>query len=101
MKIEFMPLAKIEFADAIDYYNDQREGWGDVLAFELNAMIEQIAFLPEAGVKVARRTRRRRLKRFPYGILYQRHAEIILIVAITHIKRRPNAWKSRLPRKDR
>lgn len=96
MKIEFLAPAEIELIDAISYYNMQSEGLGFEFAAEVKRTIERIIQYPEAWSKLSKRTRRCRTNRFPYGVIYQVTGETILIVAVMHLSRDPQMWKSRL-----
>jgi len=44
--------------------------------------------------------RRSQLDRFPYGLVYLEEDGEILIVAVTHLQRRPRSWQARLREKD-
>lgn len=96
MNIEFLAPAETELIDATAYYNLQSEGLGFEFAVEVKRTIERIIQYPEAWSKLSKRTRRCRTNRFPYGVIYQVRGEIILIVAIMHLSRDPQTWKSRL-----
>ena len=96
MKIEFLTPAEIEVIDATSYYNMQSEGLGFEFAAEVKRTIERIIQYPEAWSKLSKRTRRCRTNRFPYGVIYQVRGETILIVAVMHLSRDPQIWKSRL-----
>jgi hypothetical protein len=53
-------------------------------------------------VKVSRelssggRSRRYRLRRFPYGLVYVETGSDIIILAVMHLHRRPGYWNERL-----
>ena len=96
MEIKFLAPAENEFLDAISYYNMQSEGLGYEFAAEVKKTIERIIQYPEAWAKLSKRTRRCRTNRFPYGVIYQVREEILLIVAVMHLGREPQGWKSRL-----
>ncbi len=100
MKIEFLPPAKAELMDAISYYNLQSEGLGYEFAGEVKRTLERIVQYPDAWAKLSKRTRRCRTIRFPYGIIYQIRGETLLIVAVMHLSREPETWKSRLKTKE-
>ena len=86
--------------DAISYYNTQSEGLGYEFAAELKRTLERIAQYPDAWFKLSKRTRRCRTNRFPYGVIYQIREETLLIVAVMHLSREPEGWKSRLKSKE-
>lgn len=96
MEIAFLAPAEAEFNDAISYYNMQSEGLGYEFAAEVKRTIQRIIRYPEAWTKLSKRTRRCRTNRFPYGVIYQVREGILLIVAVMHLSREPQTWKSRL-----
>jgi hypothetical protein len=100
MKIEFLPPASAELMDAISYYNMQSEGLGYEFAGEVKRTLERIVKYPDAWFKLSKRTHRCRTNRFPYGIIYQIRKETLLIVAVMHLSREPESWKSRLRTKE-
>lgn len=96
MKVEFLAAAEADLADAVSYYNAQSEGLGYEFAAEVKQTIGRIVLFPDAWHPLSRRTRRCRTKRFPYGVVYQVRGDMILLVAIMHLRRHPDAWKQRL-----
>ena len=83
MKYSFLPPAESEWQEAIDHYNDQREGLGTELREEVHGTIGRILEYPNAWAKLSRRTRRFRTHRFPYSVV----ADTILIIAVAHLSR--------------
>ena len=100
MKIEFLPPATAELTDAISYYNIQSEGLGYEFAAEVKRTLERIVQYPDAWFMLSKRTRRCRTNRFPYGVVYQVRQDTLLIVAVMHLSREPEVWKSRLKNKE-
>ena len=98
MKIEFLQPAAAELYEAIVYYNIQRNGLGLEFAKEVQDTIERIKQNPEAWttISTSKQARRCLTNRFPYGIIYQIRKNTILIVAVMHLKRRPQTWQFRL-----
>ena len=96
MIIRFLSSAEIEFEDAINYYNTQSEGLGFEFAAEVKRTIERILQYPKAWSPISPRTRRCRTNRFPYGIIYQERNKSILIIAVMHLAKHPNSWKSKI-----
>ena len=96
MKVESLGPANAELAEAVAYYNLQSEGLGYEFAAEVKRTIGRIIEYPHAWCPLSRRTRRCRTNRFPYGVVYQVRGDDILIVAIMHLHRHPESWKSRL-----
>jgi len=96
MEIDFLPPAKDELTEAISYYNAQGEGLGYEFAAEMKRTLERIVQYPDAWSQLSNRTRRCRTNRFPYGVIYQIRKKTLLIVAVMHLSREPETWKSRL-----
>jgi hypothetical protein len=99
MKTVFLSPAGAELAEAVSYYNTQSEGLGYDFAAEVRRTLERIVQYPDAWTLLSKRTRRCRTNRFPYGVIYQLRTDTLLIVAIMHLSRNPETWKSRLKQK--
>lgn len=97
MNIEFLDPARTDLIEAVDYYNDRKEGLGFEFSVEIRATIERIIRYPEAWPLISKRTRRCRSKRFPYGVIYQIRGETLLIIAVVHLRREPQSWRTRIP----
>lgn len=96
MRVEFLQPAEDELVEAIAYYNLQSEGLGLELAVELKRTLGRVLEYPFAWMLVSSRTRRCRLNRFPYAVLYQIRDDVILVVAIQNLHKHPDSWKTRL-----
>jgi plasmid stabilization system protein ParE len=42
-----------------------------------------------------REVRRALLRRFPYAVFFKNHEEVVIVIAVLHMRRDPDAWKSR------
>ncbi len=96
MRILVLSCAEDEFAEAVDYYNEQRPGLGFEFAAEVQRTFARIRHHPEAWQVFSCRTRRCLTDRFPFGVLYQVRRDCILVGAIMHLKRDPTRWKQRV-----
>lgn len=94
-RIAFLSCAESELHDAIRYYNEQNPGLGYEFAAEVKKTLERIASHPEAWAPLSKRTRRCRVSKFPYGVIYQARLEGVLVVAVMHMSRRPDRWEDR------
>lgn len=95
MTIHFSRAAENEFQEAITYYNSQREGLGFEFAAEVKKALERIEKYPSAWPAFSKRTRRCRILRFPYGILFSLVENRIVIIAVMHLRKNPVSWKER------
>lgn len=96
MRHAFLPSAKAELQEAVDFYEDRRAGLGEEFAAEVRSTVGRILLNPTAWSKLSENARRCRLRRFPYGLIYQIRRDQILILAVMHFRRSPGYWRSRL-----
>src|SRR5690349_4664619 len=97
------PAAAEELERGVLWYEHERPGKGAELADEAERLMNELA---TAGVKGAvvpgvRRdlpVRRRLLPNFPYAIIYVETDDALYVLAVAHLKRRPNYWLPRLRR---
>ena len=94
--IKFLPDAEEEMFEAAKYYQSQTTGLGIDYLSEVERAITSIAQSPLTWPKVEGELRRHLVRRFPFGILYYIEPEEIIIVAVTHLRRKPGYWEKRL-----
>ena len=96
MTIRFLAPAQAELDEAIEWYAKQAPGLGDAFLLETLKTIQLVERHPQAGHSLSDNTRRCRLSRFPYGVIYAIDRGDMLVVAIAHSHRRPGYWRQRL-----
>lgn len=95
MNFTFHPEAEVEFNEAIEYYETIEPGLGYDFAVEVYSTIQRSVALPTAWSIIEGEIRRSLVGRFPYGVLYAEQYDGIYIVAVMHLHRHPDYWKSR------
>ena len=95
MRIYFHKDAEAEFENAAEYYDGCRSGLGLDFAQEVYATIARVIQYPEAWSPMSRNTRRALVNRFPFGIIYQVKPEVLYIIAVADLRRRPGYWLDR------
>ena len=95
MKAILAVAARQELADAIAYYDAQGRDLGDSFLDEFQAAANRIEELPGAWQPLSQNTRRCRLRRFPYGLIYRVRGDVALIIAVAHLHREPDYWRGR------
>lgn len=81
--------------EAARFYEQRHTGLGLDFLAEVEHSIERMRVNPEAGTSLRSGFRRRLLRRFPYGLMYRVDPEEIVIVAVMHLRRRPDYWRNR------
>lgn len=99
MTLHFLEVAKQELDETVAFYESQAPGLGQAFLSEMLASLELIRRYPTAWQSLSVHTRRCRLRRFPYGIIYHSDRSKILIIAVAHLHRRPGYWSDRLTEK--
>ena len=96
-KLRNLRAAREEFAAAVQWFEEQRAGLGAEFYDEVIATTARLEALPESGSPISRDglTRRLLLARFPYQVVYRLTPTEIVVLAVAHLKRRPNYWKDR------
>jgi len=102
VRLELHPEARAELRSAALWYDEQRPGLGDEFIAEVSAAFDRIGDAPEsypawpgtreAGTLIRKAT----VQRFPYLIAFERHEQRLLVLAISHAKRRPLYWLTRV-----
>ncbi|MEW6380178.1 MAG: type II toxin-antitoxin system RelE/ParE family toxin [bacterium] len=96
MNYKFHPEALIEFSEAALYYSEKSPELGLAFYNEVEDTIQRITANPALFRIIEEDVCRCLTKRFPYGILYTREEDYILIVAVMHCSRDPSFWKHRI-----
>ena len=90
------PEARLDIADAVLWYDDQRLGLGNRLAGELSALLDRIKTTPLQFPVIGEGVRRGLLHKFPYAVYFLREEDTVTVLAVLHQRRNPEVWKQRL-----
>jgi toxin ParE1/3/4 len=103
VNVAVAPAAQLELIEAAVWYDDTRPGLGTEFLEAIQQAFLQIASEPrlhatlEYWTDSRREVRRHCLRRFPYVIVYWIEGESVLVVAVSHTRRRPLYWIDRIP----
>jgi plasmid stabilization system protein ParE len=95
-KIIILLFAELDIKDSIQYYCNKEAGLEKKFIFVLNQTFQLIAANPFSFPLIWKSIRKFVVKDFPFNIYYIAENERIFILAVFHIKRDPNVWRSRL-----
>jgi plasmid stabilization system protein ParE len=96
MKLEFLPEARLEFFEAVDYYEQKQAGLGKRFRAEIAEICSMILEHPLLWREQNASFRRTNCPVFPYYIAYFIRGNVIVVAAVAHSSRHPNYWKERL-----
>jgi plasmid stabilization system protein ParE len=93
--LRFDAAAERELNEAVDFYDLESPGLGDVLLAEVEHALAQVEAFPEAAQPLRDGVRRHLLHTFPYALLYSLRTDEVRILAVAHQRRRPFYWEDR------
>ena len=95
MKYAFHPDALTEYAEAVQYYAEQRVEIAQAFIDAIEDAVYRLRESPTRYSMIDEDVRRCMTRKFPYGILYTVEPDYILILAVMHCSREPGYWKNR------
>jgi plasmid stabilization system protein ParE len=93
MKYRLLEPAQRELQAAIDYYEHESPGLGGRFLDEFELTLERVLQYPQAWARISENHCRCRTRRFPYGVIYFVEGDVVVISALMHLHRHPDAWK--------
>lgn len=96
MRIVTHPAAVRELDAALEW---SRSVFGERTAARLRRRFDQVGLLlmrqPSIGTVAAGQTRKLRLGKFPYSLVYRASGDVITVLAVAHQSRKPGYWQGR------
>lgn len=96
MRVRLHPEARAELREARRWYYERSPLSATAFAHIVDNAVSRIVEAPTQHPLAEHRTRKLVLQRFPFNIFYLPDASEIVIVAVSHQKRRPGYWSSRV-----
>ena len=96
LAVEFHPDAQEDLYWAMDWYNAERAGLGNVFVAAVERTAQMAANAPLLGSFVGKELRRVLVPAFPFAIVYAVEPQTLWIIAVAHFRRRPTYWRDRL-----
>ncbi|MGH7572646.1 MAG: type II toxin-antitoxin system RelE/ParE family toxin [Gemmatimonadota bacterium] len=95
MYVRWLTPARLEFLEAVDFYEARTPGLGADFIDEIERAVGNITANPRAGLPLEGNTRRVLLRRFPFSLIYEAQGDQALVVAVAHHSRKPGYWRDR------
>ena len=93
--IVFRRIAKREMDESIAWYESQREQLGLELAIEIDRTLQNVSRNPKQFPLTRGEVRQALLRRFPYGVHYVVEDNLVVVLAVFHVKRNPSQLEDR------
>jgi len=91
----FLAAAETELYRQIEYDSAIRPELGAKFALAVDSAVRLAVAHPDHGSMRSKSTRRRLVKGFPFGVVYAVVDGGVLIVAIAHLRKKPEYWAGR------
>ena len=96
MRFEYAAAAIDEIDEALAYYQAIDQDWSLRLVRELEDSLQMMLRFPLGWHPLGGGLRQRRVKSFPFVIVYQPKDDAIVIIAFANTHRRPDYWRDRV-----
>lgn len=98
MILDIHPEAHQDAQDAYDFYFAREPDAATNFVLRLEAVLKAILERPARFPRYKLGTRRALLRRYPHQVIYQLDAEAqtVRVLAVVHLKKRPDSWTARL-----
>jgi plasmid stabilization system protein ParE len=96
LSFDFHPEAMIEAREATDWYAARSHDVPIAFKAELRRAEDLVTATPQSWATYLHGTRRFKLDRFPYALVYVERGDRVIGIAVAHLKRRPGYWRKRL-----
>ena len=94
--VGFHPAAAQEAESAYDWYAARNPSAANGFREELRHAVDAVADNPLTWPSHGSRVRRYVFPRFPFSLVYRLRGDEVEIIAVSHGRRRPGYWRSRL-----
>ena len=96
-RLVIKPLAEKDIEESYRWYNQEREGLGDIFLDQLERNLEFIEMNPEQYQTRYKEVRMAKINRFPICLHYTIEGNTVFIHAVLSTSRDPQIWKKRTP----
>jgi plasmid stabilization system protein ParE len=90
-RVRLHPGAADDVREAIAWHDSKASGLGRIVPMELRRVIERVRLFPEAYPQIKPGVRQATITRLPYHAIYITMGDQIIIIAVMHIRRDPQA----------
>lgn len=94
-RLVIQPQSDLDIQAAAVWYEDQRSGLGARFLDELDHVLRRIVDNPQQFPRLEDEVQRALLRHFPYGVYFHAEEGSINVLAVLHLHRHPEMWKSR------
>ena len=87
--------AELDINGAFEYYENKRIGLGYDFLLCIEECLSKVERNPEHYKIIYKELRRIAVRRFPYRIFYLVQSDLVIVTAVFHVRKDPQAWENR------
>ncbi|MBI1425010.1 MAG: type II toxin-antitoxin system RelE/ParE family toxin [Gammaproteobacteria bacterium] len=87
--------AESDITDAYRWYEDKNPGLGGSFIQCVEDALSRLSFNPNIYAYVHKNIRRSFIRKFPFGIYYLTENDMIIVMAVMHVRKDPKHWQRR------
>lgn len=95
LPIVFRRLARAEFDDAADWYEQRRAGLGAAFTVAVQQVLDQMSAQPGFYPQVFQDVREALVSGYPYCVYYREEPGQVVVLSVFHTSRDPSIWQGR------
>jgi plasmid stabilization system protein ParE len=88
-------VARAEFDDAADWYEQRRRGLGAAFTASVHRILDRIISQPDFYPVVFQDVREAIVPGFPYCVYFRKEPARIVVLSVFHTARNPATWQNR------
>ena len=93
--VKLHPLAEEEMIQAAGFYESQQSGLGKRFLIAVQDGMNRMAINPRLYPVIYLDVRRCLVKTFPFSIIFREKRDKLVVMAVMHMLRDPDYWKTR------
>ena len=94
-RLRLVHAAEVELAEVAVYYESHAENMGAIFLRRFDETVAILREHPRAAPVLHGSMRRKIIAKFPYALLYRDEPDEIVVVAVMHMRRKPDYWAGR------
>lgn len=94
--IIFRRVARAEFDDAADWYEQRQAGLGAAFTAVVQRVLDQIAAQPDFYPQVCQDVREALVSTYPHCVYYREEPGQVVVLSVFHTARDPSIWQGRV-----
>lgn len=94
--VRYHPDARSEMIGSALFYDERSRGLGERFLQAVEATETIVLKHPLSGQPYESGTRKHRVRKFPFALIFKEFSDFIMVFAVAHFSRKPGYWIERM-----